>query len=289
MTSPAPAEEPAGRRPFRGRRQVASLGLWFCGIPPWRWSLAWLLFAGGFALFATHVSKLTTPREPGERRRDHRADRRPVAPRRRARPAEVRQGRAPADQRRPPVRRPRSAAGGDRRRQAAVFLLRRHRPCRARHDRQCRGKRQMGASSTPMAASSWSPTTTTCRAACWKCDRLLGTAPARSPIRSSTRQLDDGGWMAKPGGAAGAVHRVLQISRRTGARRRSAALHTQGIALVDVTAAAAAEQIAHVVTFACAFPFFPAWCNQRRPVRQRTVPMLILRSLAFNIALLCQT
>ena len=43
-----------------------------------------------------------------------------------------------------PSAEPRGAAGRDRRRPQAVQMLRRHRPRRARHDRQCRGKRQMG-------------------------------------------------------------------------------------------------------------------------------------------------
>ena len=89
------------------------------------------------------------------------------------------------------------AAGGDRRRQQAVLLLRRHRPRRARHDRQCRGERQMGAAATPTAASSSSPTTTTCRAACWKCGRLVGKAELE-PYPVVNTELDDGGWLTKP-------------------------------------------------------------------------------------------
>ena len=97
-----------------------------------------------------------------------------------------------------------AATGGDK---ATVFLLRRHRPRRARHDRQCRGKRQMGREPRLWHASSWSPTTITCRAACWKCAGCC-TAPSSSPIRWSTANLDNGGWLTKPRGVARAVHRI---------------------------------------------------------------------------------
>ena len=103
------------------------------------------LFAGGFGVFATHVSELTTPRNVpkadaiivltgGQARIDAALDL-----------LQGRQGQAAPDQRRQPGGRPRRAAGGDRRRPQAVLLLRRHRPRRARHDRQCRRERQMGA------------------------------------------------------------------------------------------------------------------------------------------------
>ena len=198
---------------------------------------ATLIFFGGFAVFATPCQRIDDADGSGGGRRHHRADRRPVAARRRDRSAEVRQGRAPADQRRQSFCRTRSAAGRDRRRQAAVLLLRRHRPRGARHDRQCRGKRQMGARAMPTAASSWSPTTTTCRAACWKCGRLLANAELE-PYPVVNSRLDGGGWMVKPERAAGDVHRIHQVSRR---RWRAASSHPRPELPDDVNVVNAAD------------------------------------------------
>ena len=149
---------------------------------------------------------------------------------------------------------------GDRRRQAAVLLLRRHRPCRARHDRQCRGERQMGARATPMAASSWSPTTTTCRAACWKWAGCSAT-PSWSPIRWSTRGSTRA--LAAAGSAARAVHRIQQISAGAGARRRSAGGRRQTASAWSARPPRRTERASPRRDSALTFPFCAGWCNQR--------------------------
>ena len=184
--------------------------------------LRWRCFSAASRSFASHVSHLSTPDEPADGRRHHRADRRPGAARRRARPAEIRQGQAAADQRRPsvaePQRRCRRRPAATRRCSPAASTSTTPRSTRSAMPRRAPNgcashayeQRDPGHQQLPHAA------------------QPAGDGPAArhgaelEPYPVVNTQLDDGGWMTKPRRAARAVHRIQQISGCAGARRAAA-------------------------------------------------------------------
>ena len=124
---------------------------------------------------------------------------------------EVRQGQAAADQRRASFRQPhascRSRPAATRSCSPAASTSTTPRSTRSAMPR----KAPNGSKATPMAASSSSPTITTCRAACWKwagccIDAELEPYPVVNTQSRQWRLAD------QAAGAAGAVHRIHQIS-----------------------------------------------------------------------------
>ena len=156
-----------------------------------------LLFAGGFALFASHVSGLATPENPGgadaiivltggQSRLDAALDL-----------LEVRQGRAAADQRRQSRRRAattlRAATGGDKRCSPAASTSTTPRSTRSAMPRKApNGSRSHAYGRVILVTNNYHMPRSLL-----EMGRLLGEAEL-GPIRWSTAELDDGGWMIEP-------------------------------------------------------------------------------------------